>query len=65
MTRLENLKAELAAIDCLDRFYWQIENPDRHEKLGYRVRQDRRRDLITELLELMQDGKWQGRPYYR
>jgi len=62
MARLENLKAELAVIDSLNRFYWQIEKSDRHEKLGYLVRQDRRRDLITELLKLMQDVKWQGRP---
>ena len=54
MTQLENLKAELAAIDHLNRFYWQMENPDRYEKLGYLVRQDRRRELITELLKLIQ-----------
>jgi len=54
MTRLEALKAELAAIECLDRFYWQTERPERHEKLGYLLRQDRRRDLIAELLKLMQ-----------
>lgn len=54
MTRIEALKAELADIECLDRFYWQTENPDRHEKLGYLLRQDRRRDVITELLNLMQ-----------
>jgi hypothetical protein len=54
MTRLENLMSELSAIDCLDRFYWQTEDPDRYEKLGYLVRQERRRELITELLRLMQ-----------
>jgi len=51
---LETLKAELAAIDYLNRFYWQAEYPDRYEKLGYLVRQDRRRELITEVLELIQ-----------
>ena len=54
MTRLENLKADLAAIDRLNRFYWQTEEPDRYERLGYLVRQDRRRELITELLKLIQ-----------
>jgi hypothetical protein len=54
MTRLENLKAELATIDRLDRFYWRAEDPDRCEKLGYLLRQHRRRGLIAELLKLMQ-----------
>ena len=54
MTRLESLKAELATIDRLNQFYWQTEDPDRYEKLGYLVRQDRRRELITELLKLIQ-----------
>jgi len=53
MTRLEILKAELVAIDFLDRFYWQTEKPERNEKLGYLVRQNRRRDLIAELLNLL------------
>lgn len=62
MTRLEvlkseALKSELSAIDCLDRFYWQTEDPDRNEKLGYLVRQDRRRELITELLKAMHERK--------
>ena len=55
MARLENLKAELAAIDRLNRFYWQTEDPDRYEKLGYLVRQDRRREVIAGLLKLMQE----------
>jgi hypothetical protein len=55
MTQLENLKAELAAIDHLNRFYWQTDDPDRCEKLGYLVRQERRRELITELLILVQE----------
>jgi hypothetical protein len=54
MTRLEILKSELAAIDHLDRFHWQTRDPDRYEKLGYLVRQDRRLELITEMLRLMQ-----------
>ena len=61
MSRLETLKAELAAIDYLNRFYWQAEYPDRYEKLGYLVRQDRRRELITEVLELIQ-GKEPSSP---
>ena len=56
MSRLDNLKVELAAIDCLNRFYWQTEDPGRYEKLGYLVRQVRRRDVIAELLKLMQRG---------
>jgi hypothetical protein len=32
MARVEVLKADLADIECLDRFYWQTENPERHEK---------------------------------
>jgi hypothetical protein len=55
MSQLENLKAELAAIDHLNRFYWQTEDPDRCEKLGYLVRQERRRELIIELLMLVQE----------
>jgi hypothetical protein len=54
MTRLEVLKSELSAIDRLNRFYWQMEEPDRYERLGYLVRQDRRLELITEMLRLMQ-----------
>jgi hypothetical protein len=57
MGRLDVLKAELAAIDRLDHFYWRTENPQRHEKLGYLVRQDRRRDLITELLKLLHNAE--------
>jgi len=54
MSRLETLKAELAAIDHLNRFYWQTEDPDRYEKLGYLVRKERRRELVIELLKLSQ-----------
>jgi hypothetical protein len=54
MTRLEDLKAELEAIDRLNRSYWQMREPDPYERLGYLVRQDRRRELIAELLKLMQ-----------
>jgi hypothetical protein len=54
MSRLKHLKAELAAIDHLNWFYWQTEDPNRYEKLGYLVRRDRRRELITEMLELIQ-----------
>ena len=54
MARLENLKVELTDIDWMDRFYWQTKNPEQHEKLGYLVRQVRRRDVIAELLKLMQ-----------
>jgi hypothetical protein len=56
MARLENLKVELTDIDWMDRFYWQTKNPERHEKLGYLVRQVRRRDVIAELLKLMQEA---------
>ena len=60
MTRLENLKAELAAIDRLDRFYWQTQEPHRCEKLAYLVRKHRRRKLITELLKMI-EGTEQAR----
>jgi hypothetical protein len=56
MARLDNLKAELTDVDWMDRFYWQTKNPEQHEKLGYLVRQVRRRDLIAELLKLMQEA---------
>src|SRR5580698_7226772 len=56
MARLENLKVELTDIDWMDRFYWQTKNPEQHEKLGYLVRQIRRRDVIAELLKLMQEA---------
>ena len=56
MTRLEKLKAELAAIDRLNQFHWQTEDPSQYDKLGYLVRQDRRRELIAELLKLMQEA---------
>jgi hypothetical protein len=56
MARLGNLKAELTDIDCMDRFYWQTKNPEQHEKLGYLARQVRRRDVIAELLKLMQES---------
>jgi hypothetical protein len=54
MACLETLKAELAAIDRRDRLYWRMEKPERYEKFEYLVRQDRRRILVAELLELMQ-----------
>ena len=50
MARLEHLKTELTDIDWMDRFYWQTKKPEQHEKLGYLVRQVRRRDVIAELL---------------
>jgi hypothetical protein len=53
MARLENLKAELTDLDWMDRFYWQTKNPEQHEKLGYLVRQVRRREVIAELLKLI------------
>jgi len=55
MTRLEVLKSELSAIDRLNRFYWQMEEPDHYERLGYLVRQDRRGEVIVELLNLIQE----------
>jgi hypothetical protein len=56
MARLKNLEAELTDIDWMDRFYWQTKNPEQHEKLGYLVRQVRRRDVIAELLKLMREA---------
>ena len=56
MPRLENLKAELTDIDWMDRLYWQTKNPEQHEKHGYLARQVRRRDVIAELLKLMQEA---------
>jgi hypothetical protein len=55
MARLENLKAELSDIEWMDRFYWQTNKPEQCEKLGYLLRQDRRREVIAELLNLMQE----------
>jgi hypothetical protein len=60
MTSLETLNAELAAIDRQDRVYWRTEKPEQYERLEYLVRQDRRRALVTELLELMQGNKSEG-----
>jgi hypothetical protein len=54
MACLEFLKIELAAIDSQDRFYWQTEKPERHQRLGYFLRQERRRILMAELLKVMQ-----------
>jgi hypothetical protein len=65
MSRLENLKTELAAIDHLNRFYWRTEEPDQYEKLGYLVRQGRRRELITELLNLIQETASSEEPMSR
>jgi len=55
MARLENLRAELTAIEWMDRFYWQTKKPKQCEKVGYLVRHDRRREGIAELLKLMQE----------
>ena len=54
MTRVEALKAELAEIERQDVFYWQTRDPDRHEKLEYQLRRDKRREVITELLNMME-----------
>jgi hypothetical protein len=56
MTRLEFLKSQLADIERLDCFYWQTEDPNRYETLGYLSRKNRRRELITELLMLLDSG---------
>ena len=53
MTSLETLNAELAAIDRQDRVYWRTKKPEQYERLEYLLRQDRRRTLVKELLELM------------
>ena len=53
MACIEILKAELAAIDRQDRVYWQTEIPNRDEKFEYLVRQDRRRAIMDELMNLM------------
>src|SRR5580698_5603123 len=63
MSRLEDLKAELEAIDHLNQFYWQTGDPDRYERLGYLVRQDRRRELVTEVLQLIQSEQWVSTQY--
>jgi len=54
MTDLKNLMEELVLIERRDRFYWQTQNPQRYEKLEHFLRQDRRRVLMGEILELMQ-----------
>lgn len=54
MSSLKVLTAELAAIDQWDRLYWQKQKPEQCEKLAYLIRQYRRRDIMTELLNLMQ-----------
>lgn len=53
MDCMEILKAELAAIDRQDRVYWQTEIRNRDEKFEYLVRQDRRRAIMDELMNLM------------
>lgn len=53
MACIEILKTELAAIDRQDRVYWQTEIPNRDEKFEYLVRQDRRRAVMDELMNLM------------
>ena len=53
MACVEILKAELAAIDKQDRAYWQTEIPNRDEKIEYLVRQDRRRAIMDQLMNLM------------
>lgn len=54
MPGVEELKAELAAIDSEDRVYWQTRKPGRYETLEYFFRQERRPILLAELLELIQ-----------
>jgi len=53
MACIEILKAELVAIDRQDRVYWQTEIPNRDEKFEYLIRQDRRRAIMEELMNLM------------
>jgi hypothetical protein len=54
MACIEILKAELAAIDKQDRAYWQTAIPTRDEKFEYLVRQDRRRAIVDELMNVLQ-----------
>jgi hypothetical protein len=56
MTGLDFLRAELADIERMDHLFWQTEHPGQYEKLGYLVGKDRRRELITELVTLMQSS---------
>lgn len=53
MASVEDLKGELTAIDTEDRLYWQKKKPERHEKLEYFIRQERRHILMEELLQRM------------
>lgn len=57
MACIEILKAELAAIDRQDRVYWQTEIPNRDEKFEYLVRQDKRRAILAQLMNLMLGGE--------
>jgi hypothetical protein len=54
MACIESLKSDLAAIDRQDRVYWQTDIPTRDEKFEYFVRQDKRRAILAELMNLMQ-----------
>ena len=54
MARIESLKAELAAIDRQGRVYWQTAIPTRDDKFEYLVRQDRRRAIVDELMNVLQ-----------
>ena len=53
MACIEILKAELAAIDIQNRAYWYTDVPTRDEKFEYLVRQDRRRAIVDELMNMM------------
>jgi hypothetical protein len=51
---VETLKAEIAAIDRLDRDYWLKVAPERFEKLEYFARQQRRQSIMAKLTGLLQ-----------
>jgi len=52
MSRLATLKAELVAIELWDSDYYRAEMRDSLDEVAHRQRQERRENILTEILSI-------------
>jgi hypothetical protein len=53
LDRIERFVAELRAIEWWDVGHWRKHRPEDYETLAYRARQDRRSEILSQLVRLV------------
>ena len=59
--RLDAFANELRAIEYWDNAYWKKGHRDHYERTAYLTRQDRRREIIRQVVAILQQSKQAAR----